>query len=192
AEAILGERAMHEAWKLRQRRRPVQRLAAHSAHEGAPADLLTHPALEERLRRGPQIELRIELAAEAFDVERRLLQHDELRLDFDVEAPRSLEKAQEQPAEVDFLQRPREHRLAHRADRRLELVDAGAGRHPACLEVRLGDAAIVAIEKSEKVLREVVLIHLGERAHDAEVEPDITATLLPLGRDEAASRLHVS
>ena len=53
AEAILGERAMQEARQLRQRIRPVRRLPAQRAHDAAPADLLTHPALEKGLRRGP-------------------------------------------------------------------------------------------------------------------------------------------
>ena len=57
------------------------RLVASCAHKAAPADLLGHPALEIRLGRHPQIEVGIELAAEALDVEQRLLQQHELRLD---------------------------------------------------------------------------------------------------------------
>src|SRR6267143_1422327 len=98
---------MRETRELRQRGRPVRRLAAHRAQEAAPAHLLAHPALEEGLRRGPQVEVRIELATESLDVEQRLLQHHELRLDLHVEAPRSLEEAQQEPPEVDLLQRPR-------------------------------------------------------------------------------------
>src|SRR5204863_4289521 len=105
--------------------------------------------------RGPEVEVGVELAPEPFDVEQRLLQHDKLRLDLDVEAPRGLEQAQEQPAEIDLLQRAREYRLAHRADRRFELVDARRGRHPARIEVRLGDAAVVAVEEGEEILSEV-------------------------------------
>src|SRR5438045_7357439 len=94
AEAVLGERAVQEARQLRQRVRPVRRLLAQRAQHAAPADLLAHPALEKRCRRGPQVEVRIELASQAFDVEQGLLQHDELRLDLDVEAARGLEQAQ--------------------------------------------------------------------------------------------------
>src|SRR5262247_4639101 len=85
-EPVLGERAVREARQLRQRRGPVRRLAAQVAEEPAPADLLVHPAFEIRLGGAPQVELRVELAAEALDVEQRLLQHDELRLDAHVEA----------------------------------------------------------------------------------------------------------
>ena len=48
-----------------------------------------------------------------------------------------------------------------------------SGGHPAGLDVRLRDAPVVAAEEGEEVLREVVLVDLGERAHDAEVERDV-------------------
>jgi len=41
--------------------------------------------------------------------------------------------------------------------------------------VRLRDAAVVAVEEGEEVLREVALVHLRERAHDAEVERHVLA-----------------
>src|SRR6266511_6215326 len=119
--AIVGERAVQQARQLRQHRRPARRLVAKRAQEALPSDLLAHPVLEKRLGDGPQVEIRVELAPEPLDVEERLLQHDELRLDLDVEAARGLEQANERPAEGDFLQRPVEERLAHRADRALEL-----------------------------------------------------------------------
>src|SRR5438132_13908538 len=130
-EAVLGERAVYEARQLRQRVRPIRRLPAQRAHEAAPADLLGHPALEEGLRRGPQVEVGVELAPETFDVEQRLLQHDELRLDLDVEAAGGLEQLQQYAPEGDLLERPVENRLAHRADRAFEFIDARVGGHPA-------------------------------------------------------------
>src|SRR5690349_3760367 len=84
--AIVRERAMHEPRNLGQGARPVRRLAPEIAHQAAPADLLAHPALEIGLGRAPQVEVRIELAAESLDIEQRLLQHHELRLDPHVEA----------------------------------------------------------------------------------------------------------
>src|SRR5688500_3557558 len=146
---------MHEARDLRQGCGPERRLVADRAHQAAPAHLLAHPALEKWLRALPKVEVRVELAPEALDVEQRLLQHDELRLHLDVEASRGLKKAQQQFAEVDLFQRPREHRLADGANRGLELVDARGRGHPARVEVRLRDAPVVAVEESEEVLREV-------------------------------------
>ena len=55
--------------------------AKNRRSQRAKADLVLHPALEERLRRHPQVEIGIELAAEALDVQQRLLQQHELRLD---------------------------------------------------------------------------------------------------------------
>ena len=75
-------------------------------------------------------------APQALDVEQGLLQHHQLRLDFDVEPARGLEQAQQHAAEGDFVQRPVEDRLADGADRRLEFIDARVGRRPAGLDVR--------------------------------------------------------
>ena len=139
---------MHEARKLRQRARPERRLVAHLLREAAHA----RPARSsQRSRigcaRAPQVEVGIELAAEALDLQQRLLQQHELRLDLHAEAPRDLEEAHQQLAEVDLLQRPVEDRLAHRADRALELVHARVARHPARLDVRDRDAVVVAVEE---------------------------------------------
>ena len=53
--------------------------------------------------------------------------------------------------------------------------------------MRLRDAAVVAAEEGEEVLREVVLVDLGERAHDAEVERDVASVV----GDEDVARVHV-
>src|SRR5438105_9094050 len=150
AEAVPGERAVREPRQLRHGGGPERRFLPERAQQAAPAQLLVHPALEVGLGGVPQVEVGVELASQAFDVEQRLLQQHELGLDLDVEAPRGLEQAQQQPAEVDFLQRPREYRLADRADRRLELVDPRVRRHPAGVEVRLRHAAIVAVEEGDR------------------------------------------
>src|SRR4029079_2416947 len=94
----------------------------------AKADLVLHPALEERLRRHPQIEVGVELAAQPFHVQQRLLQQHELRLDLDVEAARSAEELHENLAERDLLERPVEDRLAPQADPSLQLLARRARR----------------------------------------------------------------
>ncbi len=40
-------------------------------------------------------------------------------------------------------------------------------------------------------MRQVVLVDLGERAHDAEVERDVAAKTVTVGRDEDVARVHV-
>ena len=153
----------------------------------APAHLLVHPALEDRLRRAAQVEVRVELAPEALDLQQRLLQQHELGLDLHAEAPRHLEQAHQQLAEVDLLQRPVEDRLAHRADRALELVDARLARHPARVDVRHRHAVVVAVEERHEVDREVVLVAVGERAHD----PEVHAAVAPVAQHEDVARVHV-
>ena len=73
------------------------------------------PFLQDRLRRLPQVELRVELAAEALDLQQRLLQQDQLRLHAHVEAARDLEQAHQHLRERDLRQRLVEDRLADRA-----------------------------------------------------------------------------
>ena len=89
------------------------------------------------------------------------------------------------------LQRPVEDRLAHGADGRFELVDARIGRRPAGFDMRLGHALVVAPEKGEEILRQVVLVDVGQRAHDAEIERDVLAARLGVDGNEDIARVHV-
>ena len=138
---------------------------------------LAHPLLEHGLGRLPEIELGVELPAQAFDREQRLLQQHELRLHFHVELARRLKQAQQHEPERDVLQRLVEDRLADRAHGGLELVDARTGRHPARIDVQGRDAPVIAAEEREKILGEIVLIALVERADDAEVDGDVLRLL---------------
>ena len=94
-------------------------------------------------------------------------------------------------AEGDLRQRPVEHGLQHDADFRLELVDAGVGRHPARFQVRGRHAMVVAAEEGEEVLREVALVALGQRAHDPEIDGDVLAVVRRVGGDEDVAGMHV-
>ena len=66
-------------------------------------------------------------------------------------------------------------RLAHGADRAFEFVHAGAFWNPAGLQMQLGHPLVVTPEKGDEVLRQVFLVELGQRAHDAEVKRDVAA-----------------
>ena len=72
---------MQQSRQLRQRLHERRCLGQKPTLERPEADLVVHPAFEERLGGHPQVQVRIELAAEAFDVQQRLLQQHELRLD---------------------------------------------------------------------------------------------------------------
>src|SRR5690606_24104473 len=158
-------------------------------HAGIAA--LSHPLLEDRLRRAPQVELRVQLAAEALDLEQRLLQQHELRLNLHVELARGLEEPEQHEAERDVLQRPIEDRLADRAHRRLELVDARLGWDPPGIDVQRRDAPVVAAEEREEILGEIMLILVAQRADDAEVDRDVAGTLRVRDVDEDVPRMHV-
>ena len=79
------------------------RLPAQVIRQAPPADLFRHPALQVRLCGGPQIKIRIEVAAKPLDIQQGLLQHDQLRLDLHVEAPRGLKQPQQNMTEFNFL-----------------------------------------------------------------------------------------
>src|SRR5262249_27094699 len=111
----------------------------------------------------------------------------ELRLDLDVESPRGLEQAQQDLAEGDLLQRLVEDRLADRTDRGLEFADARIRRNPARLEVYLRHATVIAPEEGQEILRKVVLVDLVKRAHDAEVQRDVS----PVRGNQDVSGMHV-
>ena len=157
----------------------------------ARARALAHPVAQDRQRRLPQVELGIELAAEALDVEQRLLQQDQLRLDLHLVAARDLEQVHQHDAEGDVLERLVEDRLADRAHGGLELVHARAGRHPAALEVQHRDPAVVALEEGEEVAGEVELVARVERADDAEVDRGVARVRGIADVHEDVSRVHV-
>ncbi len=74
---------------------------------------------------------------------------------------------------------------------RLELVDARALRHPARLDVQHRDALVVALEEREEVLREVVLVVVGQRADDAEVDRDVAIEVDARVADVDVAGVHV-
>src|SRR5258706_9905951 len=123
----VGQHPVQQSRQLRQQRAPLRRLIADVAQQAAPAHLLGHPALQIGFGGGPQVEIRVEVPTEAFDIQQRFLQQDQLRLDLDVEAPRSLEQAQQDFAERDFPERPVENRFANGANGRFEFFDTGFG-----------------------------------------------------------------
>ena len=110
-------------------------VVAHLFDDGARADLGFHPGFEDGFGGRPQVELGVEAAAQAFDVEEGFLQEDELRLDVHVKAARGLEEADEEGAEGDFFDGFAEDGFADFADGSFEVGHAGIARHPARLDV---------------------------------------------------------
>src|SRR5689334_12785988 len=68
------EKVVHQPRQLRQQLGVARRLGAQLLPQLARADLVAHPFLEERPGGVPQVQLRVELAAQPLDVEQRLLQ----------------------------------------------------------------------------------------------------------------------
>src|SRR5690606_41680562 len=79
ATAERHARSLHEALRSLCQVRHLLGLLLQVAQQMQGADPLAHPAFEERLGGAPQVEIRVQLAAEAFDVEQGLLQQHQLR-----------------------------------------------------------------------------------------------------------------
>ena len=92
---LVREGAMRESWELRQYLGEQGSLAPELVAKAPPSHLLMHPTLQKGFCRLPQIEFRIELPPEPFNVQKRLLQQYKLRLDLDIESSRSLEQSQQ-------------------------------------------------------------------------------------------------
>ena len=165
------------ARQARQNCCPIGGFVFHIVPQGFHAHLIVHPIHQKRLGRGPQIQIRVELAAQALDIQQRFLQQHELRLDFHIKAPAGFKQAHQHQAKRNLRQRLVENRLTHGAHRRFELFGAGVGRHPARFDVRRGHAVVVAVEKGQKVNRQIAFVVIGEAADDAEIERDIAVVV---------------
>ena len=183
----LLDRLGHQQQILRHPRPVLQQLPEMRARVGAPG----HPLLQHRLGGGPQVQIRIELAAEALDVQERLLQQHQLGLHLHVELARRLKQAQQHQPERDVLEGLVEDGLADRADGRFQFRHPRIRRHPAGIHVQPGHAVVVALEEGQKVGGQVMLIPRTEGAHDAEVDGDVTGLLRVRHVDEDVPRMHV-
>ncbi len=150
-----------------------------------------HPALEERLGRLPQIQVGVELAAQAFDVEQRLLQQHQLRLHFHVEAARGLKQPHQHQAQRNLAERAVEIRLAAGTDGAFELLHAGRLGRPARFDVQQRHAVVVTLEERQEVLRQVILVKLRQRPDDAEIQRDIAAEGLGRHAHQDVAGMHV-
>src|SRR6185437_6434887 len=103
---------------------PFWNALADFAQRVARAVAVGDDALQDRLRHRPDVDLRIELAPEPFDVEQGLLKQDQLWLQRQLELARGAEEFRDHFRQRDFRQRPREIRLAYGADRGFQLVHA--------------------------------------------------------------------
>ena len=182
---------MQQARQLGHQLCPAGRFLADLVVKALPAHLLLDEDFQDGLRRDPQVQVGVELAAQTLDVEQRLLQQHQLGLDLDVEAARRLEEAHQHDAQRDLAQRPVEHRLAAGAHGAFQLFGPRVGRHPAGFDMQLGHPAVVALEEGQEVLCQVALVMVGERADDAEVQRDVAIEVVRPVAHQDVARVHV-
>ncbi len=166
------EVTVHQARQFRCLAHDLGQAPAQLLRKRAQRILLAQDLVQHRPRHRPDVDGGVEQPAHALDVEQGLLQQQQLRLDRQLVAVRDLEQLDQHLAQRDLRQRAGEVRLAHRAHRGLEVVDPDVGRHPAGLDVQHRDPAVVAPEHGVEVRRQVPLVGVRQRAHDAEVQGD--------------------
>ena len=101
------------------------------------------------------------------------MQQHQLRLYFHTESPRHFKQPQKYIAKINFLQRLVENRLAYRTDGAFKFIDARFFWHPAGLDMRDRHGFVIALEKSGKVARKIILVRVSQCAHDAEIDARI-------------------
>ena len=94
-------------------------------------------------------------------------------------------------AEGDLRQRLLKDGLADRADRELKLFNIGVRRNPTGVDVQLGNLTIIAVEKGDKVFRQIALIFFVQRADNAAVDANILRIFRVLVADEDVARVHI-
>ncbi len=194
AQAAIGRtlhRVLEERRHLRERLYEIRQLRSKFAPDVGWFPAFVRPLPQQRLRGLPEIELRIELPTDSFDLQQRLLDQHQLRLDLRIESLRRLEQADQHLAEGNFFERLVCDRLADRSHRRLELIDAHVRWDPAGIQVQLRDASIVVIEERREVGRQIVLIARFERADDAEIDGRIAWVLGIIEQHEDVAWVHV-
>ncbi len=182
---------VRQAREVRQHVGPLRRLDLEAINQAAPADLLVHPAFQEWLGGLPQIQVRIELAAQALDVEQRLLQQHQLRLHFHVEAARSLEQPHQHEPQRNLAEGAIEVRLAAGANGAFELLHAGLFGRPAGFDMQQRHTVVIALEEGQEILRQVILVEFRQRPDDAEIQRDIAAQGLGRHAHQDVAGVHV-
>ena len=108
-------------------------------------------------------------------------------MDFHIEAARCLKQAQQNLAEGNILERFIEDRFADGTDGGFEFINPRILGRPAGDDVHFGNTSVVALEKGQKVLCQIILIDIIQCANNAEIECDIAAIM---GHQNIA-RMHV-
>ena len=97
---------------------------------------------------------------------------------------------------MGLIRKSRSHQLfkdglAHGANRKLKLFNVGIRRHPAGIDVQLGNLTVIAVEESNEVFCEITLIVFVQRADDTAVDTDILRVMRMIVANENITRMHI-
>ncbi len=149
--------------------------------------IVAHPTLDQRPCQGPDVDFGIEASADPLDQDHGFLQQQQLGLGFHLELLGHPEQLGEQAGDRNFLQRPAEDRLADRAAGLGKGVNRPGGGDIARSEMDLGHPPVVARQKADQHVGEVIAGGAVEPAHDPKIDDDDR----PRRVDEHVSRVHV-
>ena len=154
-------------------------------------DVVGHPGFHEWFGGLPQVEFRIQLPAESFDVQKRFLQQYELRLHFHVELAGGMKQLDQELAKRNLVERFGEYGFADFLDDLLECAWVCLFGNPAGFQMQTRHLGIIAIEKGEEVACQIILVLPGECADDRAVDGDVRRVFRIVGVDENIAGVHV-
>lgn len=93
--------------------------------------------------------------------------------------------------ERDFTQWFSKDWLTHNANRKFKFIDIGIGRYPPRINVQFRYAAVVTIEESEEVFRQIAFVFTIKCTNDPAIQPNPHRILWMLRFNEHVARVHV-
>jgi len=168
---------------------PAQRTQAFGGaaqHRFRP-HLFVHPFFGHGAGRFPNVEIGVQPTAHPFHHHHGLLQQDQLRLGLHVETARGLEQLRQKPGDRNVARALAEDRLADGAQRLGKGLARMTGGHEGELVMQVGDAPVIARQKSRQRARHEAAHARIQPPHDAEIH----RRQPPIGVDEQIARMHV-
>ena len=153
--------------------------------------MIAHDGSQNRFGGFPHVQLRVQLPAQAFHIEQGFLQQNKFRLHNQVEAACHLKGLEHYFAKGNLADGTGEIRFTHGANGRFQFVQPGVGRHPAGFDMQLGNAVVVLIKKSCKIIRQVALVFARQGAANAKVENDVARVVRVFRVHKNVPRVHI-
>src|SRR5690606_23693226 len=155
------------------------------------AELFQRPGFHDRSRQVPDIELRVNGAAEALDMHQRFQQQDVLHRRLDMVLARGVEQLEHQRRELEPLKRLRQHRADNFLDGALEAVAVHRHRGPAGAHHDIDHAGVVVAHHHQCQATEYLQVFARQTPDNGAVHRHVLRRRRILRRHENIAGMHV-